>query len=198
VRQRVACVPKLGAPIEVAILRKMLAHGRELGEFVDPRGLSVYYHSGGRYWRKALTSRLSSHYKLVRVRPQVYAVCLCLLNSQLFYWYWITHSNCMDVVQREVLRLPVFDLEAAQDSVYRPLSDQLLTCYAANAVVRRRRGARIWVDETNFVASEARPILDAIDRALARDYGLSDAELDFILHYDIQYRLGKSLVRSGR
>ena len=197
-RQRVACVPKLGAPIEVAILRKMLVNGRELREFTDPQGLPIYYHSGGRYWRKALPSRLSSHYKLVRVRPQVYAVCLCLLNSQLFYWYWITHSNCMDVVQREVLRLPVFDLEAAQDSVYRPLSDQLLACYADNAVVRRRRGARIWVDETNFVASAARPILDAIDRALARDYGLSDAELDFILHYDIQYRLGKSLARSGR
>lgn len=196
-RQRIACVPKLGAPIEVAILRKMLAHGRELGEFADPQGLPIYYHSGGRYWRKSLTSQLSSHYKLVRVRSRAHAVCLCLLNSQLFYWYWITHSNCMDVVQREVLRLPVFDLEAAQDSVYRPLSDQLLACYADNAVVRRRRGARIWVDETNFVVSEARPILDAIDRALASDYGLDDAELDFILHYDIQYRLGKGVAGSG-
>ncbi len=197
-RRRVACVPKLGTPIEIAILRKMLAHGHELGEFVDPQGLPIYYHSGGRYWRKALTSRLSSHYKLVRVRSRVHAVCLCLLNSQLFYWYWITHSNCMDVVQREVLRLPVFDLEAAQGDVYRSLGDQLLASYAANAVTRRRRGARIWVDETNFAVGEARPILDAIDRALASDYGLNDAELDFILHYDMQYRLGKRAARSGR
>lgn len=196
--QRVVCIPKLGTPIEVAILEKMLAHGRELGQFVDPQGLPVYYHSGGRYWRKALPSRLSSHYKLVRVRPRVHAVCLCLLNSQLFYWYWIAHSNCMDVVQREVLRLPVFDLEAAQDSVYRSLSDQLLACYASNVLIRQRRGARIWVDETNFVVSEAKPILDAIDRTLASDYGLSDAELDFILHYDIKYRMGQGIARSRR
>ena len=196
--QRAASIPKCGSPIEIAILERMLAHGRELREYADPYGLPIYYHSGGRYWRKALTSRLSSHYKLVRVRPRVHAVCLCLLNSQLFYWYWITHSNCMDVVQREVLRLPVFDLEAAPDSLYRPLSDQLLASYASNVLIRRRRGARIWIDETNFIVGEAKPILDAIDRALASDYGLSDAELDFILHYDIKYRMGQGVAGSRR
>ena len=30
-----------------------------------------------------------------------------------------------------------------------------------------------------------------IDRVLARHYGFTAAELDFIIYYDIQYRLGK-------
>ncbi|MBL8132751.1 MAG: hypothetical protein JNL42_12900 [Anaerolineae bacterium] len=36
-----------------------------------------------------------------------------------------------------------------------------------------------------------------IDRAPARHYGFTEAELDFILHYDIKYRLGKD-AESGR
>jgi hypothetical protein len=31
-----------------------------------------------------------------------------------------------------------------------------------------------------------------IDRALARHYGLSAEELDFIINYDVKYRMGAS------
>ena len=33
--------------------------------------------------------------------------------------------------------------------------------------------------------------MDEIDCALARHYGLSDEELDFIINYDIKYRMGR-------
>jgi hypothetical protein len=39
--------------------------------------------------------------------------------------------------------------------------------------------------------SKSKPILDEIDRELARHYGFAAAELDFILNYDIKYRLGR-------
>ena len=34
------------------------------------------------------------------------------------------------------------------------------------------------------------PIMEEIDRVLAEHYGFTDEELDFILNYDIKYRLG--------
>ena len=37
-----------------------------------------------------------------------------------------------------------------------------------------------------------KPILDEIDTLLAGPYGFTAAELDFILNYDIKYRLGRS------
>ena len=37
----------------------------------------------------------------------------------------------------------------------------------------------------------SKPIIDEIDRGLVRHYGFTAAELDFIIHYDIKYRLGK-------
>ncbi len=36
-----------------------------------------------------------------------------------------------------------------------------------------------------------KPMVDEIDRVLARHYGFTEAELDFILNYDIKYRLGR-------
>jgi len=39
----------------------------------------------------------------------------------------------------------------------------------------------------------SKPIIDEIDRALAHHYGLSDEELDFIINYDVKYRMGAEL-----
>ena len=40
-------------------------------------------------------------------------------------------------------------------------------------------------------AKSSKPILDEIDRALAAQYGFTEEELDFIINYDIKYRMGR-------
>ena len=37
----------------------------------------------------------------------------------------------------------------------------------------------------------SKPILDDIDHLLARHYGFTEEELDFIINYDIKYRMGR-------
>jgi hypothetical protein len=39
-------------------------------------------------------------------------------------------------------------------------------------------------------ARKSRLIINNIDRLLAQHYRFTDEELDFILHYDIKYRIG--------
>jgi hypothetical protein len=41
-----------------------------------------------------------------------------------------------------------------------------------------------------FYPRYSKPIIDEIDRVLARHYGFTDEELDFIINYDIKYRMG--------
>ena len=48
---------------------------------------------------------------------------------------------------------------------------------------------RVIYDE--FHPRLSKPIIDEIDRVLARHYGLTDEELDFIINYDIKYRMGR-------
>jgi len=44
-----------------------------------------------------------------------------------------------------------------------------------------------------FRPREAKPIIDEIDCILAKHYGFTDEELDFIINYDIKYRMGDVL-----
>lgn len=182
--------PKIGSAAEVELLRRLLAHGHVLGEYVTSDGAAIYYHSGGRYWRKALPIRLSSHYKELRVPARLVPLVGCLLSSQLFYWWWIVHSNCMDVVAREVVSLPVFDLDGADTGTFAALWSELQAALSDGAATRRRRGARIATDEINFDVARCKPIIDEIDRALAHGYGFSTEQLDFIVSYDLRFRMG--------
>jgi len=43
----------------------------------------------------------------------------------------------------------------------------------------------------SFKIQKSKPILDEIDTALAPHYGFTAEELDFIVNYDIKYRLGR-------
>ena len=41
--------------------------------------------------------------------------------------------------------------------------------------------------------SFSKPIIDEIDELLAKHYGFTEEELDFIINYDIKYRMGDEL-----
>ncbi len=182
-------LPKIGSAIEARILKKMHAHGKKVRDFTTKSGTPIYYHSGGRYWRKALPEKLSSHYKPIYVPEHLRPVVLTLLNSQLFYWYWIIHSNCMDVVAREVMELPIFDLDRSAVHLFADLEEDLLIAYDTHQTKRARCGEMINITEINIDVKRAKPILDNIDRIVAVHYGLNEDELDFIINYDIKYRM---------
>lgn len=42
-----------------------------------------------------------------------------------------------------------------------------------------------------FEYASTKPIIDEIDALLAQHYGFTEEELDFIINYDIKYRLGR-------
>ena len=39
----------------------------------------------------------------------------------------------------------------------------------------------------------SKPIIDKIDKVFAKHYAFTDEELDFIINYDIKYRMGDEL-----
>ena len=49
------------------------------------------------------------------------------------------------------------------------------------------------VEYDEFYMKLSKPIIDKIDTVLARHYGFTDEELDFIINYDIKYRMGDEL-----
>ena len=41
-----------------------------------------------------------------------------------------------------------------------------------------------------FLPRKSKPIIDKIDTILAQHYGFTEEELDYIINYDIKYRMG--------
>ena len=60
--------------------------------------------------------------------------------------------------------------------------------FKENSVIRKRNDG---VEFQEFYPAESKSILDEIDTGLAGHYGFTEEELDFILNYDIKYRLGR-------
>ena len=48
-----------------------------------------------------------------------------------------------------------------------------------------------------FFGGGSKPIIDEIDRVLAQHYGFTEEELDFIINYDIKYRMGRDGLDGG-
>ena len=44
-----------------------------------------------------------------------------------------------------------------------------------------------------YFPQHSKPIIDEIDKVLAKHYGFTEEELDFIINYDIKYRMGDEL-----
>ena len=49
------------------------------------------------------------------------------------------------------------------------------------------------VVQDQYHVYKAKPIIDEIDELLAKHYGFTEEELDFIINYDIKYRMGDQL-----
>ena len=44
-----------------------------------------------------------------------------------------------------------------------------------------------------FQPRKSKGVVDSVDTILAKHYGFNEEELDFIINYDIKYRMGKEL-----
>ena len=121
---------------------------------------------------------------------------ISVLNSSLFFWFFISFSDCRNVNTREILKFPI-EISKINDELSKQLSKlskKLLTDLENNSVFLPRNDKRAGqLEIQSFQPRASKPIIDEIDAVLAKHYGFTDEELDFIINYDIKYRMGKEL-----
>jgi len=123
-------------------------------------------------------------------------ILICTLNSNLFFWFFIAFSDCRNVNLREIINFPV-EVENVNEAMlkqYRLLADELMIDFKKNAVFQTRNDKRAGTLQIqSYQPRLSKPIIDEIDKVLARHYGFTEEELDFIINYDIKYRMGSEL-----
>lgn len=119
-----------------------------------------------------------------------------LLNSSLFYWWFVALSDCRHLNLREIVNFPV-DLNEINDEFLAEMSAQvgeLMASYQENAKRKQayyKATGSVKYDE--FYPRFSKNIIDQIDTLLAQHYHFTPAELDYIINYDIKYRMGSEL-----
>lgn len=152
----------------------------------------LYYHSGGRYFRKCIREKLSNEYKELLIRNGLGDAVICIISSTFFYWLWIILSDCYHVTKNDVNLIPIPN-NLQSDEKINVLSEKFLSSLYEHArIIKRNRADGSIQNEVNFNVGQSKPIMDKIDKLLAKHYGFTEEELDFIINYDIKYRMGIS------
>ena len=200
-------IPKIGLQPGGSILNR-IADFTPFGSSLQRKGKGVvYFHNAPQYWVRAMDfapyfwnerdgEQISSHVKVLTPRKlDDVSPLVAALNSSLFYWWFLLLSNCRDLGLREIENFP-FGLDVMSPSTKSQLSglvDSLMVSLKQNSrrkETRYRATGKVVYDE--FDQKPSKPIVDEIDRVLAEHYGFTEEELDYIINYDIKYRMGRS------
>jgi Eco57I restriction-modification methylase len=161
----------------------------------------IFYQESTGYWAKAIVGipyyakngRISAppHGRFIYFDKEKTAYIVCsLLNSSLFYLYYITYGDCFHLSEALVSGFPVPSTILEDESLIE-LGRRLTTSIKDQAdrkSINAKSGDTITYAEFNVYKSK--PVIDKIDFTLARNYGFSDDEADYIINYDIKYRMG--------
>jgi Eco57I restriction-modification methylase len=186
--------PKFGDPIENSVMEKVLRHKR-VGNYLasTPNSNTMYYRSaGGLYWKVfvnfawpySTTSNKQCSFQPSYDRD----VFVALFNSSLFWWYY---TVTFDTFNLKDYMLFGFHFTYPDDEAIvkelRDYCDRLMADYRKNAKHLKRGETGSYT----IYAKKSKPILDEIDYVLAEHYSFTDEELEFILNYDLKYRMGQ-------
>jgi len=163
-------------------------------------GYLMHYHRSPRYWirgidfaphfRSATRTRSIHHFRDLYFKElDEGKVFGAILNSSLFYFWFIAMGNGRNITGIDIEEFPVGELARDVCGTLIPIFDNLMEDYKKNSIIRVRANQ----EYQEFYQSKSKPIIDEIDRVLAQHYGFTAEELDFIINYDIKYRLGDDL-----
>jgi len=97
-------------------------------------------------------------------------------------------SNCRDFSAREIGRFHLTDTLLKCD--YSIVAKQLMADYNNNRQVKSRVYPSGIIEYYEYYPKLSKHIIDEIDTILAQHYGFTEEELDYIINYDIKYRMG--------
>jgi len=197
---------KVGSEIEIEILNKIRKDKRNVTDFeASTNSNELEYTRKLSYFVQILDfipkivdskgrNRPPSELKEIAFKSKdLKNAFLTAFNSSLFYWYLTVYSDCRNLNRRELEQFP-FDPFSEENGL-----DSSLTCLAKTLMVDIKKNSRMIEMKYEKMGTLkiqcifprlSKSIIDDIDRRLAKHYHLTDEELDFILNYDIKFRLG--------
>ena len=206
--------PKLASSIQEMLLQRVLrkAKGISLAMKLCSQKTDhfVYYQEATNYWIKATCNipfykkngiiAGPPHGRFLYFNDLLFArIVMALMNSSLFYLWFATYADGFHLSHTLVKDFPSGDEISNQNELIN-LSILLEQDIEVNAKKSTRntkanvksslQKGRDLIEIEEYRMSYSKPLLDEIDRILAKHYGFTDEEFNFIINYNIKYRMG--------
>jgi len=161
------------------------------------KGVIYYRTAGGRYWKvisdgpsgtDAVSEKAAYFSSLTSYQASA------ILSSSTFWWYYSCHFDMFNLKDYMIFGFRFSDPQTDVLTKLNILGKKYLNSLEENAEIKsinsKTKGT---IDQKQYIVSKSKPFIDEIDTILAKHYGFTDEELDFIINYDIKYRMGKEL-----
>ncbi|MFN8491177.1 MAG: DNA methyltransferase [Caldilineaceae bacterium] len=195
---------KIGSRLEFSTYSKLTSSKKVLEQSLRKSRYIVYYTRKFGYFLAFLNfipqiteiksgkQQLPSELKTLEFQNEkATMIIVAALSSSTFFWFWNILSDCRNLNRRDLLAFPL-SLDSLSELVSQALSElgkKLMESLRTTSRMMEKSGLKI---ET-FQYSHCKPLIDQIDAVLAQHYGFTAEELDFIINYDIKYRMGAAL-----
>lgn len=201
-------VIKIHTRVEESIVNKLWRNRRRVAFYENPTENSnfVYYGYGYGYFGKILNFKSyfkgekiaeSTGDKYYYINPSYDRdIFVALLNSSLFYWFYVNYSDGHNFTKTVIGNMP-FDYDALgpYTEELKNLVKELMTDLSEKSglkVANYKSTGK--VEYAEYYPKKSKHIIDKIDGVLAKYYQFTPEELDFILNYDVKFRMGDELL----
>lgn len=112
-------------------------------------------------------------------------------SSNLFWWYYSLNFDMFNLKDYMIFSFRLtYDINKSLIELSLSLEEDMNKKKNILVFNSKTRGI---VESYVYKKKLSKPIIDEIDKVLARHYGFTEEELDFIINYDIKYRMGDEL-----
>lgn len=177
-------IPKIGTLLDLNIYKKVYSTDRALNEMMSRGTEKIYLNMRAAFWIKAFRNEhLSSEYKVFECENKDFMnLCFCILNSSLFWWYWICISDCWHITSKELKTFAV------------PIVNDFSTvAKLANKLEQKLEKTKLYVGtkqtEYEYKHKECTKEIHEIDDYICKLYGLSEEETIYIKNFAYKYRV---------
>lgn len=182
-------IPKISYQIEADILSKLYSIKTTIEDLLNEtkQAKPIYWRKAGGLYYKIVTSfptnttTETSFYFLPKHAKLIGAI----MSSTLYYWRWLANSDWHNIRSYEVLDFPIpidkfTDNKISEiEKIYKEYEKDLIK----NSKPYRSKG------EPAYYARKSKHIIDKIDRLICPLYGLSEEEMEFIIGYELEFRV---------
>lgn len=201
-------IPKYSYHIELSIKRKLLAADKCVANTYGVKQAvnNVFYRAaGGGYFLLIKTEKSITYIdkvledvkaeKSIPIKPEINnATVAAVLSSSLFYWDYIAHTDCRNLTKSFIDNFKVPGA-LLNDVGVATKGSKLFADLEAN---KYKKDTFYQTTGRNVIYYEYYPklsksLIDIIDEAIAPHYGFTKEEVDYIINFDVKFRLGGEL-----